>query len=297
MQARQSEPILRWWRGCGLLLFLPAAVFLLAPATWPRWAFMWLLALSIYIGCKWLTWRRAPVNDVPHWRQAGYLVLWPGMDAAAFLLPSSSADRPPATEWSFALGKTLLGAVIFFGLARWLPHESAYLTGWVGMIGVVLMLHFGFFHLASCAWRAVGVDARPLMNWPLASVSLGEFWGGRWNTAFRDLTYRFLFRPLARRIGPRGAILAGFLISGLVHDLVISIPAGGGYGGPTAFFAVQAVGIVTERSRFGRAIGLRNGARGWAFTMSMLTVPACALFHLPFVLGIVVPFMQAIDAI
>ena len=28
----------------------------------------------------------------------------------------------------------------------------------------------------------------------------------------------------------------------------------------------------------------------------VLTVPACALFHPPFVLGIVVPFMQAVDA-
>ena len=99
------------------------------------------------------------------------------------------------------------------------------------------------------------------MNWPLASVSLGEFWGARWNTAFRDLTYRFLFRPLARRLGPRGA-LSGFLISGLVHDLVISIPAGGDYGGPTVFFLVQAVGIVTERSRFGRFLACETSRGG-----------------------------------
>ena len=109
MQAQQSEPIVRWWLGYGPLLFLPAAVFLLTPATWPRWAFMWLLAFSIYVGCKWLTWRSALVNDVPLWRQAGYLLLWPGMDAAAFLLLPSPAARPRATEWLSALGKTLLG--------------------------------------------------------------------------------------------------------------------------------------------------------------------------------------------
>jgi alginate O-acetyltransferase complex protein AlgI len=218
------------------------------------------------------------------------------MDAAAFLLPAPSA-RPPVSEWSSALGKTLLGAVVFLGLARRLPPEAAYIAGWVGMIGAVLMLHFGSFHLASCAWRAVGVDARPLMNWPLASVSLGEFWGWRWNTAFRDLTYRFLFRPLTRSFGPRRALLAGFLVSGLVHELVISIPAGGGYGGPTVFFLVQAAGIVTERSRFGRAIGLRNGARGWGFAMCLLTAPVGALFPAPFVLRIVVPFMHTVGAL
>jgi alginate O-acetyltransferase complex protein AlgI len=258
---------------------------------------MWLLTFSIYVGCKWLTWRRAPTSGVPLWRQAAYLLLWPGMNASAFLPPSSSVARPPTRAWFSALGKTLLGAVVFFGLARWLPYKSAYLTGWVGMIGIVFMLHFGACDLASCAWRAAGVNARPLMNWPLASVSLGEFWGERWNTAFRDLTYRFLFRPLARRFRPLGAILAGFLISGLVHEIVISIPAGGGYGGPTVFFLLQAVGIVAERSRFGRAIGLRNGLRGWAFTMCIVMAPACALFHPPFVLRIVVPFMRAVGAI
>ena len=89
----------------------------------------------------------------------------------------------------------------------------------------------------------------------------------------------------------------GFLASGLIHELVISIPAGGGYGGPTLFFLVQAAGIAAERSRFGRAAGLRNGVRGRAATMCLLVAPAGALFHPPFVLRVIVPFMQAVGAI
>ena len=139
--------------------------------------------------------------------------------------------------------------------------HSLYLAGWMGMAGVVLTLHFGLFHLLSCAWRRAGVEARPLMNAPVVSESLGEFWGRRWNTAFRDLTHRFLLRPMTRRLGVRGGIAAGFVCSGLVHELVISVPAGGGYGDPTLFFAIQGIGILVERGRLGRSAGLAREPR------------------------------------
>jgi len=35
------------------------------------------------------------------------------------------------------------------------------------MAGIVFLLHFGLFHVLSCAWRAAGVDVKPLMAWPL----------------------------------------------------------------------------------------------------------------------------------
>src|SRR3954470_5701714 len=123
------------------------------------------------------------------------------------------------------------------------------------MVGIILVLHFGSFHLLSCAWRSAGVQARPLMNRPLASIGVAEFWGRRWNTAFRDLTHRFLFRPLTARLGPRAGLAAGFVFSGLIHELAISVPAGAGYGGPTLFFCLQVPAILFERSRPGRALG------------------------------------------
>jgi D-alanyl-lipoteichoic acid acyltransferase DltB (MBOAT superfamily) len=164
------------------------------------------------------------------------------------------------------------------------------------MTGLIFLLHFGTFHLLSCAWRAAGVDAKPLMNWPLLSASVGEFWGRRWNTAFRDLTHRFLFRPLLGWFGPRAGVAAGFLFSGVVHDLVISVPAGGGYGWPTLYFALQGLGLLAERSRFGKSLGLGGGWKGRAFTAGVVAGPACGLFHPPFVLGVVLPFLAAVGA-
>ncbi|HEY8185059.1 MAG TPA: MBOAT family protein [Pyrinomonadaceae bacterium] len=292
-KATQQIPI---WRGWIPLIVLPVIVLVFTPADWPRWVFMWLLAFVILAGCKWLTWRRTPAPNARWWQHAGYLFAWPGLNAEAFLsskrLPVK--DRPPAKEWIFAIMRLLAGAVLFWGIAGGI--SQVLVSGWLGMIGLILMLHFGSFHLLSCAWRSVGIEARPLMNHPLASVSVSEFWGRRWNTAFRDLTYRFLFQPLSPRLGPRGAILAGFLFSGIIHDVVISVPARGGYGWPTFFFGTQAVAMFAERSRSGRAIGLGHGWRGRLFALLVLVLPAFGLFHPPFVRNIIVPFMHALGA-
>jgi alginate O-acetyltransferase complex protein AlgI len=257
---------------------------------------MWTLAFAIYCGCKWLTWRRTPVQNVPAWRHAAYLLAWPGLDAAAFLADDPK-EPPSRAEWTRALGNLAAGLVLFFAVARAAAPWNLYAAGWLGMVGIVLTLHFGLFQLLSCAWRRAGVQARPLMNRPVVSESLGEFWGRRWNTAFRDLTHRFLFRPMTRRFGAREGLVAGFVFSGVVHDLVISIPAGGGYGGPTLFFTAQGIGILAERSAWGRKVGLAQGARGWLFVMAVLVLPAPVLFHVPFVERIVIPFMHRAGAL
>jgi hypothetical protein len=267
--------------------------------TWPRWALMWMLAIAIYMASKWLTWCIAGVRTAPIWKQAAYLVAWPGMNATSFLEePAASRGSDSLrTELRAATGTLIAGVVLLFAVARLVPSPDGYIAGWVGMIGAVMILHFGIFHLLSCGWRRVGVQARPLMNRPLASASLSEFWGRRWNTAFRDLTYQFLYRPCAAWCGPRWGILLGFLFSGAVHDLVISLPAQGGYGRPTMFFAIQGAAVIVERSEAGRRIGLGGGSRGRLFAMIALLAPLGLLFHRPFVVGVIVPFMRVLGAI
>ena len=297
--AASSIPKGKWWQGWVPLIVGPTLVLLLVPADWPRWALMWMLAIAIFIGCKWLTWRRATFTNVPVWKQTAYFTLWPGLDATSFFAESAlsglSCCHP--NEWMAGMGNLASGLALLFGVARILPSQDAYFAGWIGMIGIVLILHFGAFRLVSCWWRSVGVRARPLMNRPLASTSLSEFWGRRWNTAFRDLTHRFLFRPLTSCLGPRLGVFAGFIFSGALHDLVISIPAQGGYGGPTTFFAIQGGAMMIERSAFGRRIGLGSGLSGRLFVLLVLIVPLGLLFHRPFVVGVIVPFMHALGAL
>lgn len=267
-------------------------------SAWPRWMQMWSLALALYIGCKAITWQAAAVRDAAAWKHVAYLFAWPGMDATTFLAAAdTSCARCRSREWLAAAARLASGVVLLFGVARQVPPQHEYFAGWIGMIGIVLILHFGGFHLLSCWWRGKGVTARPLMNRPMTSTSLGEFWGRRWNTAFRDLTHRFLFRPCAQWFGPRGGILAGFLFSGVIHDLVISVPARGGYGGPTAYFAIQGAAMLLERSAFGRAIGLGSRWRGRVFAIVILLAPVTLLFHPPFVVGIIIPFMHFLGAL
>jgi hypothetical protein len=262
----------------------------------PAWAVMWLLSGSIFAACKWITWHRAGVGQAARARQAAYLFGWPGMDAEAFV--GASAVRPPRpAEWIRGGAMTGIGVALFFGVARLAGHSRPLLAGWIGMIGVALMLHFGAFQLLSCGWRQAGFGAAPLMRTPMRSTGIGEFWGRRWNVAFRDLTHRVVFVPLASRLGSRAALLAGFLCSGVLHDVVISWPAGGGYGRPTAYFATQGLGILVERSAAGRRAGLGRGWRGRAFTAAALILPLPVLFHVPFVTRIVVPFMGALGAL
>lgn len=290
----RNEILLRDWLP---LVALPMGTIfcrhLLAP-----WLFMWALAFALYAGCKWLTFSiaRRKLRNVTPARSLGYLLAWPGMDAAAFLNPVKNAERPGVGEWAFAGAKIAIGAMLFWFNAPIAAHHNVILTGWIGMVGIIFCVHFGVLHLSALAWRAAGVNATPLMRNPLLAPSLAEFWGKRWNTAFHDLVHRFLFRPLLRRTNAAMAMLLVFLGSGLVHDLVISFPAHGGYGLPTAYFLIQGLGLLVERTTIAVKIGLGHGVRGLLFTLFVTVAPVFWLFHPPFIRTVILPMLHAIGA-
>lgn len=271
------------------LIVLPLLALATKPIL-PAWGFMWAMAFAIFAGCKWLTLSlaRMQMPDAPPLRATAYLFAWPGMDAARFLSWTQApllGTRAALAQAVAAIARVSVGAVFLCGVARHAPNEL--LTGWLGMIGMILLLHFGVFDLVSLAWRKLRVDAPPLMKAPLRSRSVDEFWGRRWNAAFNQLATRFVFRPVARRCGPALATVAAFGASGFVHELVISLPAGAGYGLPTAYFLLQGAALLVER-RFGSSR---------LFTIIVVAAPAFWLFHPAFVRRVILPFMQAIGAL
>jgi D-alanyl-lipoteichoic acid acyltransferase DltB (MBOAT superfamily) len=167
----------------------------------------------------------------------------------------------------------------------------------MAMAGLIFVLHFGVFKLLSASWRAKRVDAPPLMDFPLAARSLGEFWGRRWNTGFSVPARRLLFEPMRRKAGPALALLLVFLVSGIVHELAISVPARGGYGLPTLYFLFQAAAILLERSALGKRLRVGEGIRGRVFALVCAAAPAFWLFHPPFVERVILPFLHAIHSL
>jgi hypothetical protein len=284
---------------CGWLplLVLPATAIVCSRRL-SAWVFMWILAFAIFCSLKWLTWWQARLKIVPPaWRSIAYLFAWPGMDADAFLDPGQRAQAPAASKWFWAALETILGTVLLFAVARSLPPLDPILRGWTGMVGLILILHFGSFQMLALFWQYVGVRAEPIMRAPLRATSLGEFWGKRWNLGFRQLAHELIFRPAYRKLGAGIAGFLVFVVSGLIHDLVISFPAHGGYGLPTLYFVIQGAGVAIERSALGKLLGLTEGVRGWCFMIAFLAGPVFWLFHPWFVLRVILPFMRAIRAL
>lgn len=258
------------------------------------WAFMWILAVTVFACTKWITWwpHRREGDRLRSW---GYLLGWPGLDAAEFL--SARCTAPRGSAWLLAILKTLFGALLVWQFAGVLYPKYPLAAGWAGMVGLVFLLHFGTFHVVALVWQSAGIAARPLMRNPALSRSLSDFWSRRWNVAFHRVAHDVLFQPLRRRWGIRVATIGTFCASGLVHDLVISTPAGAGYGLPTAYFLLQGLGVAFEHSRVGRHLGLVRGWRGRVFALLLVAAPGYCLFHPPFVQRVVLPFLAVIGAL
>jgi hypothetical protein len=216
------------------------------------------------------------------WRWIAFATLWPGMRPALFA--RLEPRRPRA--WPLVLaGMTHLAVgLALFGLARvaWHRTGSALVASVALLPALSLLLHFGVFGVAAGLWRLAGVDTAPPFRAPWRATSLGEFWGRRWNVAFSEMTASVLYRPLARAAGRRAALLASFVLSGLLHEAAISLPVGAGFGGPLAYFAIHGLlmTIEEERGPFGR----------WG-TLAAIVAPLPLLFHPPFLRGVVWPLL------
>lgn len=281
------------------LFLLPAFAIFVARPELPAWGTLFAVAFSIFYGFKWLTYRRAvAMGAKPGLKSSvGYLFCWVGMDAVAFFDRRAKVPKPSGKDWLEALTKTALGLVLFFFTARIFDPVHALTAGYIGLAGFLLFSFFGTFHILSLYWRSRGVNAVPMMNSPLLASSLSEFWSSRWNLAFRDIARIFVFRPVLRRYGIVYAVFAAFIFSGILHDLLISLPADAWYGLPTLFFIIQACGVFIEKSESGVKHGINRGLRGRLFAAVFILVPLVLLFHPPSIENCMLPFMKALGAI
>ncbi len=268
------------------VLALPPLV-LMAGANWPPALVAWLLAAAIYASFKWLAFANSRVaRHVSVLEAFQFLFLWPGMDADAFFTARPIA-QPAVREVAMASLLTLAGLLMMLSLPALTPYLHIEVRGWFGLVGLALFLLFGLSQIISIGWRLADVDAQPIMNRPLRATSLADFWGARWNLAFHDIGRMFVWLPLAKRFGRVIATLAVFFFSGIVHDLVMSVPTRGGLGLPTLYFLLQGGAVLFERSPLGKRWGLSRSWRGRAYAAIVILTPLGLLFHQPFLQRVV----------
>jgi alginate O-acetyltransferase complex protein AlgI len=289
-----SRPLRTSWIDGAFSASLPALAAWLA---WnqPAWVLMWSMALALGLSLKWLTLHDA-LRHGAHpstARLAVWFLAWPGLDARAFFDPHASPPKPRLADWLRPLATLAGGAALLMVFVPPLVARHPLLAGWIAMIGLVATLHFGAFELLSLLWRHGGIDAQPIMRRPLRAASLGDFWGARWNTAFGIAARRLMLAPMRPLLGGAPAVLIVFFVSGLLHELVISLPARSGYGLPTAYFLLQGFGLLAVRTRAGLRLGLRGGLRARAFAWLLVAGPAYWLFPPAFVRAVIVPMSDA----
>src|SRR5690606_30509658 len=101
---------------------------------------------------------------------------WVGMDAAAF-----RRDRAPQPTRPIDPCRPLLFILVgFLALILAGRSEEVLVSGWLGMVAMLCLLHFGSFDLLAAFWTQLGYPVERIMQAPWLATSLAEFWGQRW---------------------------------------------------------------------------------------------------------------------
>ena len=232
-------PRLLWWFG----ILIPYCVVHLLLLHEPTFLRMVGLCTTLLLGMKVITymeWLKMGGCKIAMPRWLAFSFLWFGMQ------PKAWVGERKTHEWKSHLRVALLclamGAV---GLSLYVFFDWKSLP--LSFIFMSLMFHYGVLRLNTAFWRAMGFPVRTLFRNPLVTIGFKDFWGARWNLAYSQMMARAVQKPLTPKLGSKGAIFAVFLVSGLFHELAITVPAMQGYGLPSLFFLFHGFAILIEK--------------------------------------------------
>lgn len=229
---------------------------------------------------------KVPRQSLREYSRPGLILfsyLWPGID------PSPFKERvefdPGAARWyAFGFPTMCVGIAAGLLLAVNATNLSPSALGLAGVLAILTAVHLGYSDVLGSILRLMGFRVTRLFQSPLQSTSLRDFWSKRWNRPFVEMN-RLLFQPLLpASLSKESSILALFLLSGILHELALSLPPGAGWGGPLLYFSVQGVAMLAEH-RF----GLQHHKLRRLWTWSVILLPLPLLFHAPFREALVLP--------
>jgi hypothetical protein len=257
-----------------ILLLIPQIAVLVLP--FESGLLMMLYVGMMFICLKAATWQTVGSHKVINGMY--YSALWVGMNPIEF--EGKNTEHSSLTSGMVSLTIGIVMTMVS------LQQSNEVIRATLLFITMFFIFHFGLLELNARLWQKLGKNVKPIMDAPWKAKTLSEFWGKRWNMAFRDAAHLLIFKPLRKKVGLKAAIFTVFLFSGIVHEAVISIPAGGGYGGPMIYFIIQFIGIVLQR----KWLFLDHTIFTWIF----LLLPLPILFHGPFLLNVFLPLSNKI---
>lgn len=264
-------------------------------APWQRLALscvglLWLLKLTV------LAARQEGVR--PLCRPLNEMILrfaWPGMSDKPF------ATRRPATMKEVSIFTSsyivmLCGIASALILALVSPNLNDQTVGILGLFPLFMMIHLGYSGVLTGGLRALGYPVEKLFDRPECSESLRDFWGKRWNRPFVDMNRALIFKGAFAKTSPRLAIFMTFLVSGLLHELGISLPASAGWGWPLLYFAVHGTLVLLESSQVLHFKSWPTALkRLWVWSAILLPLPL--LLHDAFRSALIVPLYRNIASV
>ncbi|CAO3704039.1 unnamed protein product [Rhizopus stolonifer] len=158
----------------------------------------------------------------------------------------------------------------------WYSTKSMYYSVLMGFKGYMLMncsaLCLAVIQLVS------GIDTIQVFNRPFLATSLQDFWGRRWNVIVRNLFFKQVYHHPETVTGKNQfGRWRAFLLSALVHEVIMSLVNRQITLENFGFFMVQGLGVAIERSLLTRSPLLRH-----MVTFLFLSL-AGKLFLLPFI--------------
>nr|GMD04919.1 acyl-CoA--sterol O-acyltransferase 1-like [Ipomoea batatas] len=143
--------------------------------------------------------------------------------------------------------------------------------------------------VAALARAVLGLELEPTFNEPYLSTSLQDFWGSRWNLMVNRILRPAVYSPfldvadkyLGRRWATYPAVMATFMVSGLMHELIYFYL---GRVRPTWevtwFFLLHGVCVAVEiaMKKVLRGKCRLPGILGTILTLGFVTLTVCWLF-------------------
>nr|GEX33923.1 acyl-CoA--sterol O-acyltransferase 1-like [Tanacetum cinerariifolium] len=95
-------------------------------------------------------------------------------------------------------------------------------------VHIYVVLDVGLAMVAYVARAVVGLQLEPHFDEPYLATSLQDFWGKRWNLMVTGILHQTVYLPvrsffnrfLSRQLAALPAVMASFIVSGLMHELI-----------------------------------------------------------------------------